>query len=75
LPAIRFPRAAEHSHFKFECHDNTQQALDGLAFDIAEARIKLVLEHIYPSERTLDAVRKTETRHARGKLVMDLDVE
>lgn len=38
--------------------------------DIASGRIRLVLEHIYPFDQALSALEKTETRHARGKLVV-----
>jgi NADPH:quinone reductase-like Zn-dependent oxidoreductase len=61
--------------FQFEHHEETQGALSELACDIAAGRIRLVLEKIYPFQQTLDALRKTETRHARGKLAVDLDGE
>ncbi|MDN5765056.1 MAG: zinc-binding dehydrogenase [Humibacillus sp.] len=41
-----------------------------LVEDIASGRIRLVLEHIYPFDQALSALEKTETRHARGKLVV-----
>ncbi len=43
-----------------------QQLLD----DIATGQVRLVLEHIYPFGEALTALEKTETRHARGKLVV-----
>ncbi len=37
---------------------------------ITAGRIRLVLEHFYPFAEALTALEKTETRHARGKLVV-----
>lgn len=52
---------------------DAQKAVAELATDIAAGKVQLVLEQVYPFERALDALQKTETRHARGKLVVDLD--
>lgn len=41
-----------------------------LVDDITAGRIELVLEHVYPFAEALTALEKTETRHARGKLVV-----
>ncbi|MGH3503022.1 MAG: NADP-dependent oxidoreductase [Nocardioidaceae bacterium] len=41
-----------------------------LVTDISTGRIRLVLEHVYPFDQALSALEKTETRHARGKLVV-----
>ncbi len=59
--------------FQFEHHQETQQAVAELVSDIAEGRVRLVLEHIYPFKQALAALQKTQTRHARGKLVVCLD--
>lgn len=59
--------------FQFEHHQETQQAVAQLVSDIDEGGVRLVLEHIYPFKQALDALQKTETRHARGKLVVCLD--
>lgn len=37
---------------------------------IADGRIRVVLERIYPFTEAVAALEKTETRHARGKLVV-----
>ncbi|MCD6728164.1 MAG: NADP-dependent oxidoreductase [Solirubrobacteraceae bacterium] len=37
---------------------------------ITDGQIRLVLERIYPFEEAVAALEKTETRHARGKLVV-----
>lgn len=52
--------------------EDAQKVVAELASDIAEGKVRLVLEHVYPFEQALDALQKTETRHARGKLVVDL---
>jgi NADPH:quinone reductase-like Zn-dependent oxidoreductase len=59
--------------FQCEHHEETQQAVAQLASDIAEGRLRLVLEHIYPFQQAINALQKTETRHARGKLAVSLD--
>ncbi len=41
-----------------------------LVEDIASGRIRLVLEHVYPFDQALAALEKTETRHARGKVIV-----
>lgn len=38
--------------------------------EIADGRIRVVLERIYPFTEAVAALEKTETRHARGKLVV-----
>ena len=38
--------------------------------DIAAGDIRLVVERVYDFEDTVAALEKTETRHARGKLVV-----
>lgn len=50
----------------------TQASVTQLVADIAAGRIKLVIEQEYPFEQVLDALQKTETRHARGKLVVNV---
>ncbi|WP_093108090.1 zinc-binding dehydrogenase [Salimicrobium album] len=47
-------------------------AVNSLVKDILAGNLRPVLEDVYESERALDALRKTETRHARGKLVVSL---
>ncbi|HET6547558.1 MAG TPA: zinc-binding dehydrogenase, partial [Solirubrobacter sp.] len=37
---------------------------------IAARRIRVVLERVYPFDQAVAALEKTETRHARGKLVV-----
>ena len=51
-------------------HQETQSALLQLLADIDAGKVKIVIEHVYPFAQALDALKKTETRHARGKLVV-----
>lgn len=44
--------------------------LETVAGEVAAGHLRLVLEHVHPFGEALDALRKTETRHARGKLVV-----
>ncbi len=41
-----------------------------LVDDISTGRIRVVLEDVYPFDQAPSALEKTETRHARGKLVV-----
>jgi NADPH:quinone reductase-like Zn-dependent oxidoreductase len=54
-------------------YEETRQDLIRLMSDIAAGRVRLVIERVYPFEQALDALRKTETRHARGKLVVSVE--
>lgn len=60
------------SVYQFQHHEDTQHAIVKLVSDIAEGRIRLIIEHIYPFKQAIDALEKTETRHARGKIVVSL---
>ncbi|MFD2762151.1 NADP-dependent oxidoreductase [Lentibacillus juripiscarius] len=51
-------------------HQDTHKDVIQLVHDIADEKIKLVIEKEYPFEQGLEALKKTETRHARGKLVV-----
>lgn len=53
-------------------HADTRPMLVQLVSDIAAGRIRLVIEHVYPFEQAIEALEKTETRHARGKIVVSL---
>lgn len=46
--------------------------LGKLAVDVAAQRIRVEVEAVYPFERGVQALEKTETRHARGKVVLTL---
>ncbi|REB08573.1 NADP-dependent oxidoreductase [Sporosarcina sp. BI001-red] len=41
--------------------------------EIADGTYQLVIEQTYPFEQGLEALQKTQTRHARGKLVLTLE--
>lgn len=51
----------------------TQQKLAVLVSAIANGTCQVVIEKEYPFEKALDALAKTETRRARGKLVVRVD--
>ncbi|MDO5758896.1 MAG: NADP-dependent oxidoreductase [Rhodobacterales bacterium] len=53
--------------------DATRQELEGLLASIAEGSIRSVIEAEYPFSDALQALEKTETRHARGKLVVKIE--
>lgn len=56
-------------------HDDMGPAMATLANDIADGRIRLVIEQVYAFDQALDALRQTQTRHARGKRVVRVDGE
>lgn len=51
-------------------HADTQQKVVELVYALARGEIKIVIEKEYSFEQALEALEKTETRHARGKLVV-----
>ena len=51
----------------------TNKKMVELVNDISNKRIKVVIEKEYSFSEALDALKKTETRRARGKLVVKLD--
>lgn len=57
---------------QFQHQLDMQDAIGDLVEDITSGKIHLVIEKIYSFEQALDALRKTETRHARGKLVVSM---
>ncbi len=52
--------------------DDVAQVVPYLASAVAEGRLRLMLEQVYPFEQALLALQKTETRHARGKVVVEV---
>jgi NADPH:quinone reductase-like Zn-dependent oxidoreductase len=59
---------------QFLHHRETWREVIGLARDIAAGRIQLVIERVYPFDRTIEALEKTETRRARGKIVVSVSM-
>ncbi len=53
-------------------HPETQQDLTQLAADVAAGRVRVVIDRIYPFEQGLEALEKTASRHARGKIILTL---
>lgn len=49
---------------------DASQDMAELLAAITDGRIRLTLERIYPFQEALAALEKTETRHARGKLIV-----
>ena len=52
---------------------DVREELIALMDDIVAGDIQLVIEKVYPFGDALSALGKTQTRHARGKLVLTLD--
>lgn len=50
--------------------DGARDDMDQLMHDITSGHVRLILERIYPFDEAISALEKTETRHARGKLVV-----
>lgn len=53
-------------------HPETQREVAGLVRAVASGAVRLVIEKEYPFVGALEALSKTETRHARGKSVVVL---
>jgi len=51
-------------------HTDTKEALIRLILDISAGYIQLVIERVYPFQQAPETLKKTETRHARGKSVV-----
>jgi len=60
---------------QFQHQLNMQKAIGELIQDIIADKVKIVIERIYPFEEAIKALEKTETRHARGKLVVSVKSE
>lgn len=61
---------------QMEHHHETQQKMMDLVKVISRGEIKIVIEKEYAFDLALEALKKTETRHARGKLVVKgLDIK
>ncbi|WP_047863728.1 NADP-dependent oxidoreductase [Rubrobacter aplysinae] len=53
-------------------HPETLKELSRLAEDVAAGRVRVVIERAYPFEQGIEALQKTETRHAQGKVVLTM---
>jgi NADPH:quinone reductase-like Zn-dependent oxidoreductase len=60
---------------QFPHRADTRSDMAELVADISTGRIRMVIEHIYPFELALTALEKTETRHARGKVVVTVPTD
>lgn len=52
-------------------HTNMKETFQELIDGVSTGEIRLVIEKEYKFEEALEALEKTETRHARGKLVVN----
>jgi NADPH:quinone reductase-like Zn-dependent oxidoreductase len=50
--------------------NDTQQTVVQLIRAMSDGEIQIVIEKEYAFEQALEALKKTETRHARGKLIV-----
>jgi NADPH:quinone reductase-like Zn-dependent oxidoreductase len=53
--------------------DDSKAELAHLAAEVASGRIHVEVERVYPFEQGIEALEKTETRRARGKVVLTLE--
>ena len=58
----------------FVHRSDTNGEMDALVADIAEGRVRLVLERVYSFAEALTALEGAETRRARGKRVATLPI-
>lgn len=57
---------------QFQHQLDMQQVIGDLVEDIVAGKVRIVIEKVYPFAQALKALEKTETRHARGKLVVSV---
>lgn len=50
-----------------------RNALDRMVKRLADGEMELVIEQVFPFAEGFEALKKTQTRHARGKLVLSMD--
>ncbi|WJY26311.1 NADP-dependent oxidoreductase [Sporosarcina trichiuri] len=61
-------------HVAFVPHKaDVRRQLAELFASISDGQTQLVIEKVYPFDQGLSALKKTQTRHARGKLVLSLE--
>lgn len=65
VPAERNILVAQIGH-----SNDTNKLLNDLVHSLASGNIKVVIEQEFEFEKAMEALEKTETRHARGKLVV-----
>jgi NADPH:quinone reductase-like Zn-dependent oxidoreductase len=68
--SFRPERNVRVEQFAHRSDPDARREMTDLVEAIAEGRIRLVLERVYPFAEAVAALEKTETRHARGKLVV-----
>lgn len=59
---------------QFQHQLDLQESIGILVKNIQAKNIKVVIDHVYPFEEALDALEKSETRHARGKLIVSVNL-
>lgn len=57
---------------QFQHRLELRQAVGSLVNDVVAGRLRIIIEHVYPFGQALEALQKTETKHARGKLVVSM---
>ena len=57
---------------QFQHQLSLQEVITDLSQKIVTGEIKVIIEQVYPFEEAIQALEKSETRHARGKLVVSL---
>ena len=52
---------------------DVKQELTTMMRQIAKNEMQLTIEKVYPFDKALEALQKTRTRHARGKVVIEVE--
>lgn len=58
---------------QFQHQLNLQETIGKIVEDIDTGKIKIVIDYVYSFEKAIDALEKSETRHARGKLIVSME--
>ena len=51
---------------------DTRQEFLQMAADVVAGKVRIEIEQVFPFDRAVEALQKTETRHARGKVVVQI---
>ncbi|OUJ72496.1 NADP-dependent oxidoreductase [Hymenobacter crusticola] len=73
--AVQAALAAKHATGKLSNNQPRQEWLTEMAQLIDAGQVQVVVSRVYPLEQVADAHRESETRHVRGKLILEIRKE
>ncbi|TGE08103.1 NADP-dependent oxidoreductase [Hymenobacter fodinae] len=73
--AVQAALAAKHATGKLSNNQPRQEWLTEMAQLIDAGQVRVVVSRVYPLEQVAEAHRESETRHVRGKLILEIRKE